>query len=135
MELQLARVGDLMLCAELDSSYETDFVWQVQTHTEENRIETLVQRTRLPRTVTVHAYPDARLLREHWERKECFLVAKHQGRTLGFVDLTHDKRENAGWLHGLVVDRRYRRRGVGRALLKAARIWSEQRSVRALMLE
>lgn len=119
----------------MDSSYDTDFVWQVQTQIEDERIETLVQRTRLPRTVTVHNYPDIRMLREHWELHDCFLVARHQGHLLGWIDLTHDKTENAGWIHGIVVERRFRRRGVGRALLKAARIWAEQRSVRVLMLE
>lgn len=135
MELLLARAADLAPCAELDSSYETDFVWQVQTHIEGERIETIVQRTRLPRTVTVHAYPDLRSLRAHWEEHECFLVARHQGRLLGWVDVTHEKRENAAWVHGLVVDRHFRRRGVGRALLKAARIWAEQRTVRVMQLE
>ena len=38
MQIRLARTTDLKSCGELDSSYETDYVWQVQTHVETERI-------------------------------------------------------------------------------------------------
>ena len=74
-------------------------------------------------------------MRQHWNRHECFLVAEHQGHVLGFVDMALQEPQRAGWINGFVVDRRYRRRGIGRALLKSARAWAEQRDLRVIMLE
>jgi len=40
-----------------------------------------------------------------------------------------------GWLNNLVVGKRYRRQGIGGALLKAAIEWAREQGLRQLMLE
>jgi hypothetical protein len=113
MEIRLARSADLDECFALDSSYETEFVWQVQTHIDGERIETSFQRTRLPRPVTVHTPPEARMLRLDWDRQECFLVADHGAQILGYVDMTVREAQQAGWISNIGVGRPYRRHGSG----------------------
>ncbi len=47
-----------------------------------------------------------------------FLVAEHAGRVVGTVLATHDGRK--GWINRLSVDRRLRRRGIGKRLVDEA---------------
>lgn len=135
MEIRLARAADLDECFALDSSYETEFVWQVQTHIEGDRVESSFQRTRLPRPVTVHTPPDARMLRLDWDRQECFLVAEHAAQILGYVDMTVRESQQAGWISNIVVGRAFRRHGIGKTLVRSARMWAEQVDLRVVIGE
>jgi ribosomal protein S18 acetylase RimI-like enzyme len=136
MQIRLATASDLKNCLALDSSYETDHVWQVYTHADGDRMEITIHSTRLPRSVTMNAVMDnAKWMRVNWERHECFLVAEHQGHVLGFVDVTTQAWQQAAWINNLVVGRDFRRRGLGKALMSAARMWAQQKDLRVLMLE
>ena len=135
MEIRFAKPGDLKQCLTLDWSYETEYVWQMQSEDSGSRIEVAFRSMRLPRAVTVNAPPDPQHVKENWERQECFLVVEHQGQVLGFVDLTTQNWQQAGWINHLAVAREYRGRGIGRSLMNAARAWSEEQKLRVLMLE
>ena len=135
MQIRLARSGDLQECLALDCSYQTEYVWQVETHAEPERVEAVFQRTRLPRPVTVNVPPDARSLRLDWERQECFLVADHLGRVTGYLNMTLREAQNAGWVNGVAVDREFRRHGIGKALVRSARLWAEQQNLRVVIVE
>lgn len=135
MEIRLARANDIAACVALDHSYESEYVWQVQTHVEVDRVESVFQRSRLPRPVTVSPAPEGHCLREDWERQECFLVADHLGLVLGYLDLIVQKRQRAAWINYLAVEREYRRHGIGSALMKASRMWAGQHSMRVIFAE
>jgi ribosomal protein S18 acetylase RimI-like enzyme len=135
MEIRLARAADLDDCIVLDCSYETEYVWQVQTHVEGERIEATFQRTRLPRPVTVNTPPEARVLRQDWERQECFLVADHGAQVLGYIDMTVSDSQQVGWISNIVVGRAFRRHGIGKTLLRSARMWAEQIDLRVIIGE
>ena len=135
MQVRIARGADLAQCLALDHSYDTEYVWQMQTYAGADRVEAAFQRSRLPRPVTVCAPPNERWLRENWERQDCFLVAEHMGHVLGYVDMTVRAWQLTGWVNHLGVGRNYRRHGIGTALLKAARLWAEQQDLRVLIAE
>src|SRR2546430_14687433 len=99
------------------------------------RFEVASRLMRRRRAVTVNAPPDPQHVKENWERQECFLVVEHQGQVLGFVDLTTQNWQQAGWINHLAVAREYRGRGIGRSLMNAARAWGEEQKLRVLMLE
>ncbi|MBI3733061.1 MAG: GNAT family N-acetyltransferase [Chloroflexi bacterium] len=135
MQIRIATAGDLKSCMALDNAYETDHVWQMQAEVGANRVDAVFQFTRLPRPVVVKAPLDGERLRLDWARHECFLVADHAEEVLGFLDMTVRRWQNVGWINHLVVDRQYRRHGIGKALLRMAHLWAEQEQIRALMLE
>ncbi len=135
MQIRLATAGDLKSCLQLDRSYESDRVWQMNAEVNPDGIEVSFRFTRLPRPVTINRQPDGRWLRQSWERHECFLVAEHQGWVLGYLDMTVQAWHEAGWINQLIVGREYRRHGIAKSLLTAARAWAEQRGLRVLMLE
>ena len=77
MEIRFAKPGDLKQCLTLDWSYETEYVWQMQSEDSGSRIEVTFRSMRLPRAVTVNAPPDPQHVKENWERQECFLNLWH----------------------------------------------------------
>jgi GNAT superfamily N-acetyltransferase len=84
--------------------------------------------------MTVKCPPLGWQLLTRWEQGGCVLVAEVDGKIRGCVDMSLHGDEKLGWVHNLVVDRAYRREGLGTALLEEAMRWSHQRSVRRMMV-
>jgi ribosomal protein S18 acetylase RimI-like enzyme len=67
-------------------------------------------------------------------------VAQVEGEVVGYVYAAieppswKELREQAGFIHDIVVDERFRRRGVGQQLLEAAVAWLEQRGAPQILL-
>jgi len=64
-----------------------------------------------------------------------YLVAEDAGRIVGLLDLEHIAWNNAAFLWNLLIDRAYRRRGLGRRLFRRAVAWARRQGVRAILLE
>jgi ribosomal protein S18 acetylase RimI-like enzyme len=88
---------------------------------------------RLPRPMLVE-YPRTRdYLLEDWQRNGCFLVAEQDGRVLGYLDLQLARWNQVGEILNLVVDRPYRRTGIGSSLVERGIAWSRSLGLRAIM--
>jgi ribosomal protein S18 acetylase RimI-like enzyme len=68
-------------------------------------------------------------------RTDLFLVAKVDGQAAGFLMVIVPAWTDAAEITDLAVDRAQRRRGAGRALVRAAAGWARQRSYRGLWVE
>ena len=137
MIIRPAEQSDLETCVALDSSFQTDHVWQMEEREEENAILVAFRTARLPRTVYV-AYPrDNRSLAEDYAQGHGILIAEKEetGEILGFLSIQFQYWHDTGWIRDLVVDRRYRRQGVGSALLKAAAQWANEHGLNRLIAE
>lgn len=123
MRVRPARPRDLGACGGLDHSYTTDCVWQMETREENGVLTTTFRVARLPREIRV-GYPrwDESLL-AGWQQRDGFLVAEEEGRVCGYIALTAQAEHDVAWVGDLVVDRPWRRQGVGTALLRAAAKW------------
>lgn len=122
---------------ELDSSYETDYVWQMTIHQDGSGREVHFKTERLPRPMEVH-YPAAeRRLRLALPREQCFLVAvgKEEPTTLGYLTMRHDPAHDIAIIGDLVVTRALRRRRIGSRLLRAARMWAQEHNLARIMIE
>jgi len=129
-----AVLHDLHDCFHLDSSYETDCVWQLEQREDGTGIAVTLRPVRLPRPVRVVHPPLGGELLHRWEQGGCLLVAEVDGRVCGYVDMSLQRDQKLGWVHHLVVDRPYRRRGLGTALVREAMRWGRQRAVQRIML-
>ncbi len=136
MIVRMAELVDLNLCFELDGSYTTDYVWQMQAHENERTIEVRFDTVRLPRPMRV-AYPrQPEELLPNWRQEECFLVAADtSGQPVAFLDMTAQRWHNVGWIRNLIVHRKYRRQGVATALFHAARYWAVDNNLEKITLE
>lgn len=148
MLIRSAQIQDLNACLALDANSQTDHVWQMDAREEEGpaiRFHTV----RLPRVMRV-AYPRLRDdLLDCWEEGAAVLVAvdhrpgeaakpqemeaESEALVLGYCQLDPQSWQEAGWISHLIVSRPFRRRGVGTALLQAAKAWAYQLELKRLM--
>ena len=133
MFIRPALLHDLHDCFNLDSSYDTDYVWQLEQREDESGISVTLRKMRLPRPLRVVQPPLGGELLSRWEQGECVLVAEVDGQVCGYVDMSLQRDQKLGWVHHLVIDRPYRRRGLGTALVQEAMRWGRQRAVQRMM--
>lgn len=69
------------------------------------------------------------------ENDGLYLVAEHQGRLVALLDLEREAWRDTGMIWNIVVDRAYRRQGLGARLIQRAIAWGRRRGLRALALE
>jgi GNAT superfamily N-acetyltransferase len=136
MQIRLASSSDKTQCAELDHSYSTGYVWQMETRHRDDLLTTTFRLSRFPREVEV-AYPrqgDALLL--GWQRCDGFLdaVDDEKGAVRGYVTIVAQWGNGQALLSDLVVDRPWRRRGIGTALLRAAIAWRREQGLVRVVL-
>jgi len=124
MRIRPAMLGDLDLCENLDGSYATSYVWQMEEERTQQGIVVAFRREHIPRRIRVRYPGDTEGLQEDWRRNECFLVALQAGVMLGYLDRIVRRRNWEGWINHLVVDASARRRGVGSLLLNTAQRWA-----------
>lgn len=132
---ELRTDAELVLCLALDHSYVTEYVWQMDVREESDDITVRFRLVRLPRVMEV-AYPrDSDHLMPSWQRRDCFLVAAVDDVVLGYVNMRIDAAGTTGMIHDLVVNKPFRRRRIGRALLEQATRWATLRGLHRLTLE
>ena len=127
--------GELALCADLDHSFQTEFVWQMDVREEAEGIGVRFRTVRLPRSMEV-AYPrDSRQLRQSWATRDCFLVACVDELILGYVNMRVNPAGTTGLVHDLVVHAPLRHRRIGSALLDQATRWARLKKLGQLSIE
>lgn len=135
MVIRPAILTDLNACLSLDHAVVTDHVWQMKVQEAEANFGVTFQVVRLPRQMQV-AYPRAlEQLVEDWQRGEGFFVAEIDGEVRGYVDLLAQRWQQLGWVANVAVDRAYRRRGLGSALVRHARQWAREQGLQAVLAE
>lgn len=133
MNLRPAQARDLDACLALDESFETEYVWQMETARENGMLQLGFRTTRLPRAMRVPGHAPRDAILDHFEKGECLAVAEEYPRVAGFVDATADLDQRVGWIHYLIVASDVRRRGVGSRLLNEALTWAQEKKLRAVM--
>ena len=135
MHVFAADLADVNVCYQMDRSYVTDYVWQMDIASEDNQISVSFREIRLPRSMRViyPRTPDA--LADEWSNRTGILVAEMDEEVVGYVSLMEGIAPLSIWIIDLVVMRRLRRHGVGQALLIAAQSWATEKSYRRLIIE
>jgi ribosomal protein S18 acetylase RimI-like enzyme len=152
MLIRSAALTDLNACLRLNADSQTDHVWQMDQRAEKHGgVFVRFQSVRLPRVMYV-VYPRQRDdVVACWEDDSLVLVASDkrasepiegngevqesdQPRVFGYCQLDAQPWQRAGWMTHLIVDRPFRRRGIGSALLKASIAWGRSRKLEKLMI-
>ena len=135
MRVRPARPRDLKLCAALDHSYTTDRVWQMEVRDEGGVVTSIFREAYLPREIQVDYPRQDQSLLAGWKRRDGFMVAVEEGVVHGYVALTAQDEHGIAWVGDLVVDRAWRRQGVGTMLLQAAVQWGRENDFCRLVAE
>ena len=124
MNIRPATIADMDRLEQMDASYATEYVWQMDERIAAEELSLRFQRMHLPRQTEV-TYPlDAGALYSDWQRSDCFLVAQEFITPLGYIDMVVNRFRWQGWIEHLVVDRPYRGQGVATQLSAAAERWA-----------
>lgn len=135
IEIRPAVAPDILNMINLDHHYNSEFVWQMEVHFEEGKMNVGFRKTRLPHSVRVEYPRPAGVLANDWTKRDGLLVAIFNDEIIGYISMLLNMAPRTTWVSDLVVMRLMRRQGVGSALLLAAQEWGLQHATRRLLLE
>lgn len=127
--------ADLPAIIDLDHSFHTDYVWQIDFKTAESQITVTFKEIHLPRSMLVEYPRDPSALEEIKPDNGTLLVAEKGDGLVGYVNIFTGKAPGAAWISDLVVMRRLRRQGIGTALILAAKKWAIDNASQRIVLE
>jgi ribosomal protein S18 acetylase RimI-like enzyme len=152
MMIRSATLGDLGACLALDANSQTDHVWQMDAREEHGGMVIRFHTVRLPRIMRV-TYPRPREdLLSCWESGATILVVTNEPAVgsitdqidpsamvepapiFGYCQFDVYPWQQTGWISHLIVDRPFRRHGIGTAMLKAAIAWGREKGLQRLMI-
>jgi ribosomal protein S18 acetylase RimI-like enzyme len=136
IQVRPASEADLAVLMAFDHGSTSERVWQLDLRREAHdlRVAATFREVRLPRPVAVPYPRDPARLTEVWERKALMYVAAAGIQPIGYAAAT-DVPGARAWLSDLVVVPRWRRRGVGSALLAAVQQAAKGSGAHSLFLE
>lgn len=135
IDVRSLMMTDVAALVALDHSYHTESVWQMTIEPGERETITRFRELRLPRSMRVEYPRPYENLADEWKSRPALLVAERESEVLGYINLTREAIPGNVLAVDLVVGRRYRRQGVGSALVRAAQTWAGEEGLTQLMLE
>jgi ribosomal protein S18 acetylase RimI-like enzyme len=135
MIIRPADLTDLKGCLDIDHSYITDHVWQMEKSETVDEVTASFRTTRLPRSMRVMYPKNYDNLVTSWRRGQCLLVAEVGGEVQGYLDMSVQLWHLTGWVDNLAVATSHRRQGIGSALLEKGAEWAREQGLRSVMLE
>jgi len=134
IEIRPADLQDFGQLLNLDHSYQTSYVWQMDRTFEEGQISIFFREIRLPRHVKVD-YPHSPKFLTQTLPQATLLVAILDNLPVGYVSVVEHLAPNSSWVTDLVVDEKSRRKGIGTALLMSAQEWTIRKNLKKIILE
>ena len=135
IEIRRAVASDIPILMAIDHTCQTDYVWQMEVDHEQGQLGAIFREIRLPRSVSVPYPRTLATLPESWNRRSGMLVAIAEGQAIGYIRMSDLIVPHTGWLTDIVVSPRFRRQGVGMALILAAQSWAVDRKNDRALLE
>jgi GNAT superfamily N-acetyltransferase len=130
-----ATQEDITACLQLDLSYETDYVWQMDSRDDSGAIAISFQTVRLPRAMRV-VYPrDPQTITQVWQKHDCFLVAETSGIVRGYLLMRYDTGPGHAWITDVAVGRTWRRQTFGSLLYAEAYNRARDQHLRRITVE
>jgi GNAT superfamily N-acetyltransferase len=128
---------DIAACLDLDTTYETAYVWQMSIQQDPGQSTVVFKTERLPRAMDVTYAVSGHRLRLALPKEQCFLVAigRDEPEILGYLVMGYNAMMARAWVHDIVVSRPFRRRRIGTRLLNIARQWASEHDAWQLTVE
>ncbi|MCY4147698.1 MAG: GNAT family N-acetyltransferase [Chloroflexi bacterium] len=128
---------DLPRCLTLDTSFHSDYVWQMNVNDGGDEIHVNCRRQRLPRQLIARHPVDERRLRSALRMDHCFAVVEDPSsrQIVGYVTMRLGLSGRVFYLQDLVVDLPHRRRSLGARLVHVARVWASEFRLQQIIFE
>ncbi len=135
IEIRPAKIEDISVLIQLTHHYRTPIVWQMDHVVDEGEEMITFRQARLPRPAFVEYPRKPEMLGRIWNEYSAIAVAELNGSMVGFMGISEDKAANSAWVKDLVVEEKFRRQGIGSALVLFGHAWSIQMNLRMIVLE
>lgn len=135
VQIRSAIASDLTGLMAIDHTCQTDYVWQMDVLHEEGQSGAIFREIRIPRSVAVPYPRSVKALFETWNRRSGMLTAMIGEEVIGYIRMNDIVFPRTAWLSDMVVSPRFRRQGVGMALVLAAQAWAADRKNKRALLE
>lgn len=135
MTIRSAMPSDYELCMVLDHSVSTEHVWQMVVEENDDSQQVTFRPARLPRSTKVLYPRSGETLLQSWRLHSAFLVAEWEHMVVGYANIREETSQETAWVADLAVNGSHRLRGIGSALLNAARRWAVDRNLRRMIVE
>ena len=135
VQIRPAVATDLLSLMQLDHASTSDYVWQLDLRKENGQVLAGFREVRLPRPIEISYPREPSALADEWTQRSATLIALSDRIPVGYACILEHSQATTAWVIDLVVDKKYRRQGIGSALLNAAQDWASSRSDRDIFLE
>ena len=135
ISIRPAKVDDIQFIIELDHSYSSEHVWQMDIRQTTGETNIIFREVRLPRPMQV-SYPKQYLnIKDEWTNRNGVLVSEIKGSMVGYISLNNQTTLRTTWVTDIAVKRQYRQQGIGSAMVIAAQEWALKKSSGRIILE
>jgi ribosomal protein S18 acetylase RimI-like enzyme len=135
IEIRPATREDIPYLIDLDHSYQSNYVWQMDYLSEESQISVDFREIRLPRPVRVEYPRNPGRMDLDWDERAGTLVGIFEGDIVAYISISEDIAPTTAWVTDLTVHPECRRQGIASALVLAAQEFSSHRRNRRMVLE
>ena len=113
MVIRPANASDLQACLEIDDSFETESVWQMEERVASNRISVGFRLARLPRPMRVRGIASREGLAESFKKKPSAFFVADDGVVRGYIQAVASRALEVLHVQRVVVAPALRRQGIG----------------------
>ena len=135
IEVRTAVLEDITAMMELDHSYHTDYVWQMDLIVKIDMSGINFQENRLPRSVKVEYPRLPKQLFKDWIHRDALLVGFWIKNPLHISAYPEDLAPSSAWITDLAVSPIHRRGGIATALVMAAEEWATSKRLRRMIVD
>ena len=135
MEIRQAAAQDIQDIVALDHNYETEYVWQMELESAEQKIGARFRPTRLPRAMKVSYPRNVQWISDNWKKYAMLFVAYENERLLGYIGVKNNVISHAAWISDWAVLNLKRRQGIGTELLLTSQKWAIQKKLGKISIE
>ena len=135
ISIRFMEASDLQNCLVMDSSYHTESVWQMEMLPGEKIIDISFREIKLPRSMRVDYPRSNEQIIESFRKRDAVLVGLKSNELVGFISISTNPGNLVAHVTDLVVNRRFRRQGIGSTLVRSTRDWALKNGYHQLQLE
>lgn len=133
IEIRPVVLSDINALNQLEPFFHTDHVWQMERLINHDQVNVEFREVRLPRPLRIdYPYNPQKITQESLQGV-IILVAVHAGTPIGYIRFR--PQTMAIWISDMIVQEPMRRKGIGTALVLAAREWATQHGLHRLVIE
>lgn len=135
IKIRLAREEDLELLIELEHTYTSSNVWQMDIKQDENIIGVNFRDVRLPRVVQFNYPRSPKDLYASWQQSPIVFVGSIDSYPVSYIYLDEDATTGLVRVRDVVVSLEKRRQGIASGLILASEEWACRRERIYMILE